>query len=129
MARTPQDVTAAELAVLEVLWDKGPSSRRQLADVLYPDDGPAHYTTVQKLLQRLEGKGFVTSHEGPVRTFAATLSRDELIRQRLQRVADSLCDGSLTPLLMHLVQDRRLSDQEVEQLRDLIRQHTRRKGS
>ena len=75
MARPPQDVTDAELAVLEVLWDQGPSSRRRIADVLYPGGQPAHYTTVQKLLERLESKGHVACRtDTPVRTFAATVT-------------------------------------------------------
>src|SRR5437867_3096103 len=73
MPRPPQDVTDAELAVLEVLWTQGPSSRRQIADVLYPGGQPAHYTTVQKLLERLESKGHVACRaETPVRTVGAT---------------------------------------------------------
>jgi len=39
MARTPQDVTDAELAVLQVLWDQGPCTRRLLTDQLYPGGG------------------------------------------------------------------------------------------
>ena len=129
MADVP-DVTDAELAVLRHLWEHGTSTRRQIADALYPDGTAAHYTTVQKLLERLQRKAYVAGRdETPVRTFAATVTREELIRRRLQGVADSLCDGSLTPLLMNLVRARPLSEQEIEQLRDLIRQHTRRKGS
>ena len=41
MARTPQDVTGAELEVLQALWARGPCSRRLLAEILYPDAGPA----------------------------------------------------------------------------------------
>ena len=59
MARTPQDVTDAELAVLQVLWEEGPLPIRSLADVLYPGGKTAQYATVQKLLERLEGKGCV----------------------------------------------------------------------
>src|SRR4051794_23322042 len=121
MSRSPQDVTDAELAVLEVLWGEGPSSRRRIADVLYPGGQPAHYTTVQKLLERLQAKGHVACHaETPVRTFAATISRDELISRRLLEVADKLCDGSLTPLLMNLVRAKPLSARELEELRDLV---------
>jgi BlaI family transcriptional regulator, penicillinase repressor len=117
MARTPQDVTDAELAVLQVLWDRGPASRRQIADVLYPEGGPAHYTTVQKLLERLEGKGYVASDRGQsVVTFAATVGREELISRRLLDVADKLCGGSLTPLLMNLVRAKPLSNRELQEL-------------
>src|SRR5207302_10122029 len=121
MARPPQDVTDAELAVLEVLWDQGPSSRRRIADVLYPGGQPAHYTTVQKLLERLEGKGHVVCQaDTPVRIFAATVSRDELISRRLLDVADKLTGGSLTPLLMNLVRAKPLSERELQELRELV---------
>src|SRR5437667_11371670 len=101
MARTPQDVTAAELAILQVLWERGPANRRQPTDRLYPGGNPAHYTTVQKLLERLEAKGYVAQEEGPsVLTFRATGHRDELISGRLTNMAAKLCEGSGTPLLM-----------------------------
>ncbi len=121
MARTPQDVTDAELAVLEVLWDRGPSSRRQLTDVLYPDKGPSHYTTVQKLLERLEAKQCVEKAQADgVLTFRPSVSREELISRRLHDVAEKLCGGSLTPLLMNLVRARPLTRDELRELQDLI---------
>jgi predicted transcriptional regulator len=121
MARTPQDVTDTELAVLQVLWELGPSTRRQLTDVLYPGGGPAHFTTVQKLLERLEKKGHVARSvsEGAV-TFTATIEREELISRRLLDVADKLCGGSLTPLLMNLVRAKPLSPRELQELQDLL---------
>ena len=64
MADPAADVTDAELAVLRHLWDHGTATRRQITDALYPDGGPAHYTTVQKLLERLEAKGYVRSRAG-----------------------------------------------------------------
>ena len=121
MARTPRDVTNAELAVLQVLWEGGPATIRQLAETLYPDGGRGGYATVQKLLERLEDEGFVTRARTPAaHTFAAALSRDELIGRRLQDMAEKLCGGSLTPLLTHLVRTRRLSAQQRQELRDLI---------
>ncbi len=121
MARTPQDVTRTELAVLQVLWDQGAATIRQITDTLYPDGGAAHYATVQKLLDRLETKGLVTRQRtAAAHTFAAAAGRDELIGRRLQAVAEQLCGGSLTPLLTHLVKAKRLSARERQDLRDLI---------
>jgi predicted transcriptional regulator len=121
MARTPQDVTDAELAVLQVLWDQGAATRRQITDVLYPGGGPAHYTTVQKLLERLEAKHFVSRQRGgSVRTFTAAIGREELISRRLRDVAEKLCGGSLTPLLINLVRTESLSERELRDLQDLI---------
>jgi len=123
VARTPQDVTDTELAVLQVLWDRGGATRRQITDVLYPGGGPAHFTTVQKLLERLEDKGYVrrASGDGPV-TFTATIDREQLISRRLLDVADKLCGGSLTPLLMNLVRSKPLTARELRELQDILQE-------
>ena len=127
MARSPQDVTETELAVLQVLWDQGPATIRQITDLLYPEGEAAHYATVQKLLDRLEAKGFVTrDRTPPAHAFAAAVGREDLIGRRLQAVAEQLCGGSLTPLLTHLVKARRLSPRERQDLRDLIDELDRR---
>ena len=121
MARTPQDVTDAELAVLQALWDGGPATIRRLTEALYPGGGTSHYATVQKLLERLEDKGCVRRDRRPaVHVFAAAIDRGELIGRRLQSVAQKLCGGSLTPLLTHLVQSQKLSAAQRQELRDLI---------
>jgi predicted transcriptional regulator len=121
MARTPQDVTDAELAILEVLWDQGPATIRRLTEILYPQGGSAHYATVQKLLERLEIKDYVERNRSrAVHAFSAAVDRQELIGRRLQATAEKLCGGSMTPLLMHLVKARRLTARERQELRHLI---------
>jgi BlaI family transcriptional regulator, penicillinase repressor len=123
MARTPQDVTEAELAILQALWDGGPAPIRRLAEAVYGQGGSSSYATVQKLLDRLEAKGFVARDRGGgAHVFRASVGRDELINRRLRAVADTLCGGSLTPLLTHLVRGRRLSERERQELRALIEQ-------
>ena len=121
MVRKPQDVTDAELAVLQVLWDRGPSTTRQLADVLYPGGTASQVATVLKLLERLETKGYVDRDRGgTLHVFEAVVERDDLIERRLQALAESLCDGSKTPLLMHLVDPKKLTREERAALRSLI---------
>src|SRR5580704_15193971 len=124
MGRPPREAPSeAELAVLQVLWERGEATRRDIADVLYPGGSPSHYTTVQKLLERLERKGFARRTDAAaVRTFAPLVNRDELIRRRLLDVADKLGGGSLAPLLMNLVRTRPLTAEELDELRELIRQ-------
>jgi BlaI family transcriptional regulator, penicillinase repressor len=121
MARTPRDVTEAELAILQLLWDHGPATIRRLTDALYPGGGTAQYGTVQKLLDRLESKGCVRrDRSAAAHTFAPTVGREEIIGRRLREVAEKLCGGSLTPLLTHLVRTRSLTTREREELRALI---------
>jgi BlaI family penicillinase repressor len=121
MARTPQDITDTELAILQVLWDEGRATIRRLTEVLYPQGHTSHYATVQKLLERLEAKGCVVRERGAgAHTFVPAIDRAELIGRRLQAVAEKLCGGSLTPLLTHLVRARRLTARERQELRALI---------
>jgi len=121
MARRPQDVTDAELDVLRGLWDDGPATIRTLADRLYPGGGTSEYATVQKLLERLEDKGHVAHRsEGRQNVFSARVQREDLVARRLRDTAEQLCDGSLTPLLTHLVSAGRLSRDELLELRRLV---------
>lgn len=123
MARPAQDITESELSVLRILWDRGPASIRQLTDVLYPGGGAAQYATVQKLLDRMETKGHVARDRSLyVHVFSAALDRDELIGRRLRSLAESLCDGSMTPLLTHLARARDLTDADRLALRAIIDQ-------
>src|SRR4051794_29929865 len=118
------DVTEAELAILRRLWEAPESTIRQLADQLYPGGTTSHYATVQKLLERLEAKKCVkrTVPPGAPHRFSAAIGREELMDGRLRELADRFCEGSLTPLLTHLIKSRKLSASDMEELRALIEQ-------
>ena len=121
MSKTRPDVPDAELAVLKALWERGPATIREIADMLYPGGDVAHYATVQKLLERLHVRGHVSRRRrSNVNVFAAKVARGDLIRHRLRDTADKLCEGSMTPLLTQLVQARGLSAEELAELRALI---------
>jgi len=123
MARTPQDVTLTELKVLELLWERGPITVRQITDTLYPNGGTSKYATVQKLLERLEEAEFVVrDRSGGVQSFAAKLGRDALIERRLQSLAEQLCGGSLSPRRRCLLKIERLSAKESAELGALLEQ-------
>ena len=130
MARGVRDVTETELAVLQVLWSLGPATVRQVVDQIYPEGGPSAPPTVQKLMERLESKGFVTrDRSGGVQTFAATVNRAAIVSARLRSVAEELCDGSLTSLFTHLVQTESLSKSDRKALRALVNEWDRPGGS
>ena len=129
MEPTLRDVTDAELAVLQLLWEHGPATIRQLTDRLYPAGGDAHYATVQKLLDRLEAKDHVVrDRTGHAHVFRATTDRDTLLGHRLRVMAERLCGGLLGPLLTHLVRAENLSAAERQELRALIDELGRKPG-
>lgn len=116
-----RDVPDAELAVLQVLWDQGPCTIRQLTDLLYPRGSDVYYATVQKLLDRLEDKGHVRrDRSSHAHRFEAATDRDALIGHRLRTVAEKLTGGMMAPLLTHLVRAEALSKDERRELRQLI---------
>jgi predicted transcriptional regulator len=121
MSRPSQDVTDAELAVLQALWDRGPATIRQISTAIYGGEGASPYATVQKLLERLEAKECVRRRRGAnAQLFEAAIDRNELIGRRLRAVAETLCDGSFTPLLTHLVQTQQFSESDRRALRELV---------
>ncbi len=122
MARDRQDITEAEMGVMQVLWDRGPSATRQIADAIQQGSADTNqYATVQKQLERLEAKGFVRRDRTLyVHVFSAEVKREELIGRRIREMADKLCGGSLAPILSHLARSQPLSNDERRALRELI---------
>ena len=121
MARKQRDVTGAELTVLQYLWDHEPATIRDITNAVYPRGGESKYATVKKLLARLEAKELVTRDASRMtHEFAAAINQDDLIQRRLQDLANALCEGSQTPLLMNLLRNRRYTAKERKQLHDLF---------
>jgi BlaI family penicillinase repressor len=121
MPRPRQDVTDAELAILQVLWDRGQATVRELTEQLYSQYSSSQHATVQKLLERLEAKDCVRRNRSAwPHVFEAAIERGDLIDRKLQQTADKLCDGSIQPLLTHLVKGARLSAEQRQSLRMLL---------
>jgi predicted transcriptional regulator len=112
-------VSEAELEVLKVLWQHGPGTVREVSAQL--GGRPRAYTTVQTLLQRLQVKGYVASDRGgPANVYRAAVSRDDLLSRRLRALADQLCDGTASPLLLALVQGGRFTPEDIQRFRRLL---------
>lgn len=129
MSETPPHVTDAELGVLRVLWAMGVATIREIRDDLYPGGETSEYGTVQKLLERLEAKDLVRRRRDRIpHTFSATVDRDTLVGHRLTEIAQSLCDGSMSPIVSHLVETHRLSAADRDRLLRLIRKRATPRG-
>ncbi len=88
---SPDNVTDTELAILQVLWEEGPATIRQIADRLYPEGTTSEYATVPSLLQRLEVKGYVRrDRRSFAHVFRAKVARERFLDQRLQDLSQLL---------------------------------------
>jgi predicted transcriptional regulator len=121
MQNRRQQVTDAEFAVLEFLWQAESATKREITDTLYGSETDSDVATVQKLLQRLETKGYVTrDRSGMAHVFAATFPKHDFIGRQLESMASRMAGGSLAPLVMHLVEGQRLTQHERAKLRALL---------
>lgn len=121
MNRPKPTVSDAELEVLKALWKGGPGNVRDIAAQLPAAKRAWAYTTLQTLLNRLEAKGYVArDKDGTPHVFRAAVTREKLMRQRLLELADELCEGTATPLVMALVKDKKFTQEEIETFRRLL---------
>ncbi len=128
MTRTtaPPRPTDAELAILRVLWERGPSTVRQVHDVLNRDR-PAGYTTALKLLQIMTEKGLVRRDETDrTHIYQARLSEEQTQRQLIRDLLDRAFGGSASKLVMQALAARRSTPEELGEIRKLI--EMRREG-
>jgi predicted transcriptional regulator len=114
-------VSDTELDVLKALWDTGGGTVREVNARLRQRGRRWAYTTVQTLLHRLEAKGYARRDaSAAAHVFRAAVSREQLLKRRLRELADDLCKGTATPLMLALVEDQRLSPEDIARLRQLL---------
>src|ERR671919_1065284 len=116
--------TDGELAILRVLWERGPSTVRQVHEVL-SRDRPAVYTTALKLLQIMTEKGLVSRDERDrTHIYHARLSEEQTQRQLVRDLLDRAFGGSASKLVMQALAARRASPEELGEIRRLLDDRT-----
>ena len=107
---------------MDLLWQNDdPITAREIREQLYPDATKAQHGTVQKLLQRLEEKGYVERDRSVfVHLFSAAISRQTYAGQQLESLADKLTAGSFAPLITHLVEEKKISRDEIDRIRAIL---------
>jgi BlaI family penicillinase repressor len=114
-------LASAELGVMQLLWDQGACSARQILEALYPDPKTPQHGTVQRLLQRLEEKGFVArDRSAAVQLFSARVTRERVFGAELESLAERMTGGSLAPVLSFLIEKKKLSREEIRRLREIV---------
>jgi BlaI family penicillinase repressor len=124
--KRPQAVPDAELAVLKILWRDGPQTAKSLTQAIYPAGANSEFASIHSFLQRLERKGLVTrDRRSAIHVFSAAASRADVAGSELEKLSDRLGDGSIAPLILHLLQRKRLTKKEAAEIRKFLDRYTR----
>jgi len=119
MKRPP--LANAELAIMDLLWQQDRMTARQMREKLYPDETTSQHGTVQRLLQRLEEKGYIHRDRTlSVHFFSATIDRQAYAGGQLESLALRLTGGLFAPLITHLIAGNKLSSEEIDQIRAIL---------
>jgi predicted transcriptional regulator len=111
----------AELAIMDLLWRNDRMTARQIRESLYPDETRSQHGTIQRLLQRLEEKGYISRDRSlNIHFFSARISRRDYAGSQLESLASRLTGGSFAPLITHLVEQNKLSDKDLARIRAIL---------
>ena len=122
----PQKPTTSELEILRVLWERGPSTVREVHDAISVKK-PLGYTTVLKLLQIMTTKGLVKRDEQErAHVYEAWQPAEKTKRQIAADMLQRVFDGSASELMLPALAERRSSKQEIAELRRLLDEYERK---
>jgi BlaI family transcriptional regulator, penicillinase repressor len=122
---SPQRPTASELQILQVLWERGPSTVRDVHQALQQEKALG-YTTVLKLMQIMTAKGLVRRNEEQrAHVYEAQQPAEKTKRQLASDVLQRVFDGSARELMLHALAGRRSSQNEIDELRSLLDEYER----
>lgn len=129
MSRIAIRPTDAELAILAVLWDRGPSTVRQVHEVL-ASSRETGYTTTLKLMQIMAEKGLVTRDETErTHVYAARATREATQRQLVTDLMDRAFGGSAAELVMQALSAHPASADDLAEIQRLISDYRKERTS
>ena len=124
MRKSPKP-TEAELAILRVLWKRGPSTVRQVHEAL-SSIKKTGYTTVLKFMQIMHEKGLVTRDEKPyAHVYEARLPREQTQRTLVADLLDRVFEGSMSRLLLQALSSRKATAEELSEIRKVLKDYER----
>jgi BlaI family transcriptional regulator, penicillinase repressor len=112
--------TSAELEILRVLWERGPSTVREVHDIL-AEAKHMGYTTVLKLLQIMTTKGLVTRNEqARAHVYEAKQPAEKTKRQLVGDLLQRVFAGSASQLMMHALSGKKASRADINEIRRML---------
>ena len=126
MQKSTPKPTVMELAILRVLWERGPATVRDVHQVL-EGEKPTGYTTVLKMLQIMTAKGMVTrNQDARAHVYEARLPAENTKRQLVSDLVQRAFSGSASQLMMHALSGKKTSPAEIDEIRRMLDEHERK---
>jgi predicted transcriptional regulator len=121
----PLRPTDAELAILRVLWNRGPSTVKEVQAVLEASKKTG-YTTVLKFLQIMAEKGLVTRDDSTfAHVYKARIPQEQTQRTLVADLLERAFEGSTSRLLLQALATKRATPQELAEIRRILKDHER----
>jgi predicted transcriptional regulator len=124
-----------EMQVLSLLWERGPSTVRDIQEAL-PDGKTRAYTTVLTVMQVMEKKGLLShTSQGNTHVYSPKVSSQQTLGPLLRNLVRNLFGGSPATAMQHLLDENDVSREELARLKEMIREREKssdkapRKGS
>jgi predicted transcriptional regulator len=118
----PPKPTDAELSILRVLWERGPSTVREIWEQLNPDQGRG-YTTVLKTMQIMFDKGLLARDESArSHVYRAARSQEQTQREVIGHLLERVFSGSAPKLVMQALAAKKATRAELAEIRKLLDQ-------
>ena len=115
-------LTGQELEIMKVVWELERATVRDVYETMLARRKIA-YTTVMTMMKILEQKGYLKRRLNErAYVYQAVRPKNQVIRSMVQEFIDRVFNGSAEPLLLHLVQDRRLSEKDLEKISLMLRE-------
>lgn len=126
MRRASTILTGQELEIMKVVWSLESATVRQVYETLLKKRHIA-YTTVMTMMNILEQKGFLRkSQEDRAYVYSPAQPQKQVVGSLVRDFLNRVFNGSAEPLLLHLVEDRKLTERDLDDIRQMIRKQTRK---
>ena len=121
MRKTKATLTEQELEIMKIIWRLGSPTVREVYEEMRGERKVA-YTTVMTMMNILETKGFLKKNAGDKAfVYAPSKPEKQVMRAMVREFVDRVFNGAAEPLLLHLVEDEKLSADELDEIRKTIR--------
>jgi len=115
-------LTEAELRLMDVLWERGPSTVQHVLDAL-PEKPALAYNSVLTTIRILEKKGYLKhTKEGRAHVYTPVVPRAEASRSEIRRLVSRFFRDSQELLVLNILEDRGVDQEELQRLRELLEQ-------